>query len=291
MTRDQELVRRIQQRWRDWKPDEVCRYHSGKRCRFDEQGRLTRLHLCGLRLEHIPAEIWQCSALQGLYLMNNQLSTLPLEVGQLSQLQWLDLDNNQLSTLPPEVGQLSSLHSLDLSNNQLSTLPPEVGQLSQLQEFGLSNNQLSTLSPEVGQLTSLHSLTLSGNQLKTLSAVVDQLSQLRKLTLSGNPLQIPPPEIVAQGIAAILAYLRTLQQATIERFEAKMILVGEAGMGKTSLLCSLREEPFAQDRPATPGIEVGALRVAHPTRQEQEITLYTWILVDRRSIGPYMNCF
>ncbi len=121
-----------------------------------------------------------------LDLSNNQLSTLPPEISQLSNLTWLDLSNNQLSSLPPEFGQLSNLTWLDFSNNQLSSLPPEFGQLSKLRELSLSNNRLSSLPPEISQL-----------------------SKLTWLFLNNNPqLTSPTPEIVDQGVQAILTYLR-----------------------------------------------------------------------------------
>ncbi|MEO9029824.1 MAG: COR domain-containing protein, partial [Ktedonobacteraceae bacterium] len=231
--------------------------------------------------------------LQWLFLDNNQLSTLPAEVGDLTSLQGLYLDNNQLSTLPAEVGNLSSLQWLFLNNNQLSTLPAEVGNLSALQWLFLEYNRLSTLPAEVGNLSSLQGLRLDNNHLSTLPAEVGNLSSLQWLYLLNNPLQSPPPEIIAQGTPAILAYLRTMQQADIdtqewlaylrtlpqavvERFEAKVILMGEGGMGKTSLLRGLRQQPFTQDLDPTHGIEVSTLYAPHPTRSQQQITLYAW---------------
>ncbi len=278
MAGDQDIVKQLQQRLSNWNPDKGCPVHSWQKqcCEYNEQGRLIKLHLCGLELAQVPSEVWQCSTLQELDLSNNQLSTLPAEVGNLSSLLYLYLDNNQLSILPAEVGNLTALQWLYLSNNQLSTLPAEVGNLTALQWLYLSDNQLSTLPAEMGNLTSLQSLFLDNNQLSTLPAEVGNLTSLQWLFLDSNPLQSPPPEIIAQRTPAILAYLRTMQQANIERFEAKVILVGEGGMGKTSLLRGLRQQPFTQDLPATHGIEVSTLYAPHPTRSQQEITLYTW---------------
>jgi internalin A len=209
----------------------------------------------------------------------------------------------EISQVPSEVWRCSSLRYLHLEGNQLSSLPAELGQLTALQQLSLIGNRLSSLPAELGQLTALQVLSLHHNQLSSLPAELGQLTALQQLDLSGNPLQSPPPEIVAQGIPAILAYLRALQPADVERFEAKVILageggmektdvplqpadverfeakvilVGEGGMGKTSVLHALHQQPFTQGLSATYGIEVGTLQAPHPTRAEQEMTLYTW---------------
>jgi internalin A len=277
MASDQELMKQLQQRLRDWSPDRQCSYHMGKQCcTYDDQGQLIELHLCQLGLTQVPWEVWQCSTLQRLFLTDNQLSTLSVEVGKLTALQWLNLTDNQLSTLPVEVGKLIALQWLFLTDNQLSTLPVEVGKLTALQTLSLFNNQLSTLPVEVGKLTELQDLFLFNNQLSTLPVEVGKLTELQDLFLRNNPLQTPPPEIVSQGIPAILAYLQTLQQAPVERFEAKVILIGEGGMGKTSLLRNLQGKDFVERLPVTHGIEIAPLYAPHPHHSQQHITLYTW---------------
>ena len=110
-------------------------------------------------------------------------------------------------------GRLINLHLCGL---KLAQIPSEVWQFSSLQELDLFYNQLSTLPAEIGQLSSLQELHLHENQLSTLPAEIGQLSSLQRLDLHGNPLQTPPPAIIAQGISAILAYLR--KQLTIKIF-------------------------------------------------------------------------
>ncbi len=115
-------MKQLQQRLPGWDPDGQCRFafHTHKRCcEYDEQGRLIKLHFCGLGLAQIPLEVWQFSALQDLTLSGNRLGTLPAELGNLTSLQSLALYNNQLSTLPAEIGQLSSLQRLGLTGNPL----------------------------------------------------------------------------------------------------------------------------------------------------------------------------
>jgi Leucine-rich repeat (LRR) protein len=58
----------------------------------------------------------------------------------------------------------------------------------------------------------LQQLALGGNALRELPPELGQLMRLEWLDLSDNPeLAVPPPEIAAQGAAAVLDFLR--QQA------------------------------------------------------------------------------
>ena len=106
MARDQDIVKQLRRRLQKWDPDGQCPYlfhHRDQNCEYNELGQLIRLHLCELELMQVPADVWQCLALELLWLDNNQLSTLSPEVGQLTALQRLWLDNNPLQTPPPEI--------------------------------------------------------------------------------------------------------------------------------------------------------------------------------------------
>ncbi|MEH2082636.1 MAG: leucine-rich repeat domain-containing protein [Nostoc sp.] len=238
---------------------------------------LTELYLFNNQLSSLPPEISQLSSLTKLYLFNNQLSSLPPEISQLSSLTELDLSNNQLSSLPPEISQLSSLTRLSLYNNQLSSLPPEISQLSNLTELSLYNNQLSSLPPEISQLSNLTELDLDNNQLNSLPPEISQLSNLTWLSLDNNPqLSSPPPEIVEQGTQAILTYLRERLEGSQQQWVSKLLVVGEGGVGKTSLLRALRGEEFDTQESTTHGIEIKWLDLSHPSKVGTNMHLKTW---------------
>ena len=225
---------------------------------------LQSLDLSGNQLSSLPESIAQLSRLQTLDLRLNQLSSLPEIIGQLNSLQMLDLDSNQLSSLPESIAQLSRLQTLNLDSNQLSSLPESIGQLNSLRSLNLDSNQLSSLPESIGQLNSLRSLNLRSNQLSSLPKWAKALEKLEKLDLRGNPLPIPP-EILERYTAPspaseTLGFYFSLQseEGSIPLYEAKLILVGEAGAGKTSLANKIVSEDYklAEDEKSTEGIDV-----------------------------------
>jgi internalin A len=110
--------------------------------------------------------------------------------------------------------------------------------------------------------------------LKGLPTEFWQLTNLQTLNVTDIPtLQTPPPEIVARGTADILCFLQELQESSTIRYESKLLLVGEGGTGKSSLLRALRDDPFDANLSTTHGIEVDRLQLPF---SQHEIILNTW---------------
>ena len=236
---------------------------------------LSQLVLMANQLTALPAEIGQLSNLSQLVLSWNQLMALPAEIGQLSNLSQLDLRVNQLTALSTEIGQLSNLSQLDLSWNQLTALPAEIGQLSNLSQLDLSWNQLIALPPEICQLSNLSQLNLRANQLTMLPLEIYQLSNLSQLDLRENQLKALPPEVVEQGLSAILTYLRESAQRQ-RQWLSKLMILGEGGVGKTSLLRALKGQPFQEQQSTTHGIAIDPLELPHPAESDVTMTLNAW---------------
>lgn len=156
---------------------------------------------------------------------------------------------------------------LYLYGEDLTTLPAEIGQLTNLQDFFLWRSQLSSLPAEIGQLANLRSLDLGGNQLSSLPLEIRELSKLKYLDLRGNPVPTPPEILGPKDLTKdpgdvneiLDFYFRVQDPAETEPFyEAKLLIIGEGGAGKTSLAKKIADETYElqPDQESTEGIEV-----------------------------------
>src|SRR5271157_2293461 len=193
-------------------------------------------------------------ALQNLYASGTQITDLAPLAG-LSALQTLYVNDTQVSDLAPLAG-LSALQRLDIRNTNVASLAPLAG-LSALQTLYVNDTQVSDLAPLAG-LSALQTLFARNTQIASLAPLAG-LSALKTLDVLGCPLTNPPPEIVKQGNAAILNYIRERAVLGVDHlYEAKILIVGEGGAGKTSLLRRLYQpdEPLPTESETTRGIAI-----------------------------------
>ena len=237
---------------------------------------LTELRLRGCDLAELPGWLGKLARLTKLDASGNQLVTVPESVGNLASLRHLDLSGNRIAVLPESVSRLEELETLFLNGNQLTGVPSWVGRLPSLTTLGLAGNRLAALSDSLGSLRQLGFLDLSHNWLTALPAsLAGPLERGLTFRADFNPLPEPYQELLARGPRDLAAYLRSLADAT-PQYEAKVILVGEGGVGKSSLVAAMRGEPFNPNRTTTHGIEVKPLEVPHPAEPRERLTLRLW---------------
>ena len=241
------------------------------------RGKKTKLDLSGKGITKLPDEIGDLTNLWVLDLSKNQLTALPESISQVAKLQSLDLSGNQLTALPESIGELTNLYSIGLGGNHLTVLPESIGKLTNLPSLVLSQNQLAALPESIGNLANLWSLNLQGNQLTALPRSLARLEKLEILKLDGNPLNPALQSAYRAGMQELMAYVRSLEEAEL-LYEAKLVLVGEGGVGKTTLLKALTGQEPREGEPTTHGakIDVKALLLPHPEKQSVEIQFNSW---------------
>lgn len=237
---------------------------------------LRALQLGGSGLRELPGWLGNLTNLRWLGIGNVGLRELPGWLGNLTKLKTLDLGLNGLTVLPDWLGNLMSLTELDLMVNELTELPVSLGNLTSLTDLTLSGNRLTVLPDSLGNLTSLTALNLSNNQLTALPDSLGDLTNLKALILRDNPLESPPPEVVAQGTEAVLAFLRANRGGLVRQWASKLLVVGEGRTGKTSLVKALSGQPHDPAELTTHGLIVSLLPVPHPEEAGEVMGLSAW---------------
>ncbi|MDD2863522.1 MAG: COR domain-containing protein [Methylococcales bacterium] len=159
---------------------------------------------------------------------------------ELKKLEAIFLDNNKITEFS-SLKSLDNLRRLNLSHNQISNIST-LEEFKALESLDLSNNQISDICV-LKEIKHLQRIELQNNLITELPEwILDFGLEIKKYTfdggicIDGNPLQTPPLEIIKQGNAAIRAYFEQLKKEGVDYiYEAKLILVGEGGAGKTSL--------------------------------------------------------
>ncbi|HEY7770984.1 MAG TPA: COR domain-containing protein [Longimicrobium sp.] len=245
---------------------------------------LQGLYIFDAPLRALPDEIAMLTRLTSLSLSGTRFKTLPLSVCELTALETLSINSvrsesaqGQLTRLPDEIENLTELRVLDLAGNSLQQLPESIGKLLRLQVLTLSDNDLTAIPATLGNLSELRQLSLDSNRLTHVPSSLAKLGRLQQLWLESNPLNSALQSAYAAGLNELRAYLASLEDAQ-PLYEAKLVLVGEGGVGKTTLRKALSGEVPVRGEPTTHGVEVEveALHIPHPSQPGVSIQFNTW---------------
>jgi hypothetical protein len=151
-----------------------------------------------------------------------------------------------LKKIPSTLFKLKHLKTLNLADNQITTIPDEITTLHELERLQLLFNNITEIKPSLLDLG--------------LPIIVNRTPK-RGISIPKDFLEIPPPEIVEQGNEAIKNYFAQIEQAegqTQYLFEAKLLIIGDGGTGKTSFRRKIRDADavMPEDKDTTLGIEV-----------------------------------
>ena len=221
--------------------------------------RLVKLDASNNELTGLPTQIGKLANLAVLRLSGNRLDNLPSEIGNLKGLEIIALTSNRLRSLPTEIGNLDKLRILECYGNLLAELPREIGKLTALNILYLSGNPLTSLPAEISLLGNLRIVHLKHNRLRRLPQEIVELHDLQEIRVDGNPLRFPPIQVATQGFKAIKDYISSVQEDELGKrilFEAKLMIVGDGGVGKTSLLNRLLFGFFDEREQPTKGVDI-----------------------------------
>ncbi len=238
---------------------------------------LTSLDLSYNQLTEIKG-LEKLTKLTELYLYNNQLTKIR-GLEKLTQLIELYLSYNQLTKIRG-LEKLTQLTYLYLSFNKLTEIKGLDNSI-QLTELRIDNNQLTEIKG-LEKLTQLKNLHLDSNQLTEipLSLLDFNLNILwetdlgsKGIAIAKNPITTPPVETIQQGNEAIRNYLEQLQKGEKQYLlEAKLLLIGAGGAGKTTLAKKIKEGLKADmpgDDDTTRGIDI--LEFDFPVTWKEEL--------------------
>ena len=225
---------------------------------------LTNLDLYNNRIVEIPDAIEKLQSLTRLNLSNNKIVEVSEVIAQLQNLTGLYLAVNKIVKISYAITELQNLRELNLSRNRIVEIPDAIERLQNLKMLDLSRNQIVKIPDAIERLQNLKMLDLSRNQIVKIPDTIENLQSLKKLDLRENFLPIPPPILGPRElnkypapVTEILNYLRQLRQNQGRPLhEAKILLVGQGSVGKTSLKKQLIHNQFAQNESKTDGLEV-----------------------------------
>ncbi len=219
------------------------------------------LDLSNCGLTELPDALWDLPDLRMLYLGNdfrsndppNGLTDLSRDMEHLQNLQVLSLRKQMIRMEENTSLNLPNLVYLDLTGTGITQLPDCAAKWTNLKELHLWGTGIAQLPDCAAKWTNLEGLYLSGTPL------------IKKL----------PPEAQALRGQDLLRYILKTQSNAQRKFfhESKLVIVGQAQVGKSSLLKRLVHGTFTPEIPSTEGIQIEPWRF---NRDGEEYRLNIW---------------
>ncbi len=238
-------------------------------------------NIIAIQIENIIIEdislIGELYKLKELCLTGNEITDIST-LENLKELKELYLHHNQIKNISA-LKNLNKLEIIILTDNQLKDISV-LTDLTQIKVLYLDFNQIEDISA-LENLILINNLNLSFNKIKDIRPLqdlkeieyielienqIEDISAIKTLFLNGkfsydiddNPLKYPPKEIIKLGKEAINEYFEHTKKGTTILQEAKLIIIGEAGAGKTTFAKKILNPNAKMPKPedTTRGINV-----------------------------------
>ena len=177
---------------------------------------------------------------------------------------------------------------LDLSNNRLQNLPLKVVALA-IRSLNLTKNHFRSVPSCICSLTTLHSLNLSDNpDILKLPAEMGRLSYLSHLNLSGLKHLNDPPKNLQKECRDCIRYLNSKLRSARGFYRMKLMVLGNANRGKTTLAAHLLGKEYGDD--STVGVDVSEWRY-RPSVGRRTFHFNIWDFGGREEYYATHQCF
>ncbi|KAL6040633.1 Myotubularin-like phosphatase domain, variant 2, partial [Balamuthia mandrillaris] len=223
-------------------------------------GESVKAVLRGRGLSSVPSLILVVTTLVTLDLSHNRLTTVPRAIRQLSWLEHLKLNHNRIAKLPLEIGLLPAIKKIELQHNELVHLPATIALLETLEFLSVHHNRLRSISLSLVSLPRLKHVNFSHNpHLPVLRQYLHEhpiLAAKSSQVVSSST--SPSSSSSAVGAAAAdsdeeaerereeggevvpgangMQILQESNQLSTRVYKIRLMCVGQANVGKTSLI-------------------------------------------------------
>ncbi|XP_065659194.1 leucine-rich repeat serine/threonine-protein kinase 2 isoform X5 [Hydra vulgaris] len=191
-----------------------------------------------------------------LNLSSNNLKNVPTELFKLPKLRNLNLSSNKLVCLPNVMEWSPYLTTLSLENNLLKSFPSNADQVP-IKNLYISNNKFDCIPPGICNLMHLETLHISGNvNIHVLPLQMGKLSKLTNLNITGLKIDSPSAIKNLNSTQEIMCYLKALMRSAGPYYTMKLMIIGFAEQGKTTLLKRLQDNTSYNENQRTEGIDI-----------------------------------
>jgi len=231
-------------------------------------------NIVALRIEYLPLnnnfqKICEFENLRILILRDNELVDINT-LNKIRKSEVLSLADNDIKDITC-LTHLNNLRTLILDLNPIHDISV-LASLEKLRDLSLFRTQINNIR-SLKNLNNIRSLYLNGNNIKILpewitdfgiNITFDSIEEIRKrpkrreggIVISGNDIKTPPVEICRLGRNAIMDWF-TANKKKLN--EIKVLLVGDAKAGKTSLVQRLKYNTYNETQKQTDGIIIEPL--------------------------------
>eukprot|EP00111_Clytia_hemisphaerica_P018945 TCONS_00056027-protein len=250
-----------------------------------------KLNLGWNHLTRLPSNMNRLANLVRLNLQKNRLQNIPGYVFTLPALRNLNLSGNLIQKLPI-VEWSPSLNILDLKDNLLITFPENIKGAT-IEYLNIANNKLETFPLGICSITTLRNLDISDNKdIRELPIELGYLSKLVDFTFKGLVIKDPPTN-VQRPAKTLISHLRARLRAAEPYYCMKLLIIGQAAQGKTTLMHRLKGDVNYSDDISTQGIDIQEIKLPRKAfgNQQTQFTFRVWDFAGQDDYYATHQCF